>query len=100
MGMKSSWLPGEVAVWEEGAMLLMTSSIVAEEAPGSKPKLLDRIRSLMRARRYSIRTEEAYVDWIRRFILFHKKRHPSEMGEVQVTSSRLGSELPIDTEPE
>ena len=38
--------------------------------PG-KPKLLDEIRSFMRTRRYSIRTEQAYLDWIRRFILFH-----------------------------
>jgi hypothetical protein len=44
------------------------------------PKLLDRVRWVLRARHYSIRTEEAYVDWIRRFILFHRKRHPNEMG--------------------
>lgn len=38
----------------------------------------------MRARRYSRRTEQAYVDWVRRFILFHGKRHPRELGEEQV----------------
>src|SRR5205809_3193568 len=52
--------------------------------PG-KPKLLDQLRTFMRARRYSLRTEEAYLDWIRRFILFHGKRHPRELGEREIT---------------
>ncbi len=52
--------------------------------PG-KPKLLDQVRTFMRARRYSLRTEEAYLDWIRRFILFHGKRHPRELGECKIT---------------
>jgi site-specific recombinase XerD len=37
-------------------------------------------------KRYSIRTEQAYVDWIRRFILFHQKRHPDEMGENEIAA--------------
>ncbi len=48
------------------------------------PKLLDRLRDHLRTRHYSIRTETAYVDWARRFILFHGKRHPQEMGDVEV----------------
>ena len=48
------------------------------------PKLLDQVRFLIRAKHYSRRTEIAYVDWIRRFILFHGKRHPKEMGRVEV----------------
>ena len=44
-----------------------------------KPKLLDRVRDICRFRHYSIRTEEAYTYWIRRFILFHGKRHPKDM---------------------
>lgn len=48
------------------------------------PKLLDRMRAEIRVRHYSIRTEEAYVDWARRFILFHNKRHPKEMGAEEV----------------
>jgi len=48
------------------------------------PKLLDRVRAAIRARHYSLRTEEAYVGWVRRFILFHHKRHPAEMGESEV----------------
>lgn len=51
----------------------------------SSPKLLDRVRWLLRAKHYSIRTEQAYVDWIRRFILFHGKRHPDEMGEKEIS---------------
>lgn len=54
------------------------------DAP-SKPKLFDQIRSFMRARRYSLRTEQAYLDWIRRFILFHGKRHPRELAEEEIT---------------
>jgi len=59
--------------------------IVAEEPPGDKPKLLDQVRDVLRRRHYSIRTEQAYTDWIRRFILFHGKRHPEDMAEVEVT---------------
>jgi len=48
----------------------------------SPPKLLDRVRQAIRAKHYSRRTESAYVDWIRRDILFHKKRHPFRDGRV------------------
>lgn len=48
------------------------------------PKLLDRMRSEIRTRHYSIRTEESYLDWARRFILFHNKRHPKDMGAEEV----------------
>jgi hypothetical protein len=46
-----------------------------------KPRLLDQVRQALRARHYSHRTEKSYVHWIKRFILFHHKRHPLEMGE-------------------
>jgi integron integrase len=52
---------------------------------GNKPKLLDQVREAIRMRHYSIRTEEAYISWIKRFILFHGKRHPLEMGEDEIT---------------
>lgn len=48
------------------------------------PRLLDQIRERIRYKHYSIRTERAYVDWARRFILFHGKRHPRDMGAVEV----------------
>jgi hypothetical protein len=47
-------------------------------------KLMDRVRSAIRLRHYSPRTEEAYVGWIRRFVIFHQKRHPTEMGHAEV----------------
>jgi integron integrase len=51
-----------------------------------QPKLLDQVRGVIRTLHYSIRTEEAYVDWTRRFILFHRKRHPKEMGKDEIES--------------
>ncbi len=50
----------------------------------AKPRLLDQVRERCRVKHYSIRTEHSYVDWIRRFILFHSKRHPSEMGAAEI----------------
>ncbi len=47
---------------------------------------MDRLRHEIRVRHYSIRTEEAYTDWVRRFIVFHHKRHPKELGAAEVTS--------------
>ena len=49
-----------------------------------KKKLLDQVRDIIRLKHYSIRTEEAYVNWIRRYILFHNKRHPREMGSGEI----------------
>jgi len=48
------------------------------------PRLLDRVRERLRVKHYSIRTEEQYVGWIRRYVLFHGKRHPREMGHQEV----------------
>ena len=68
----------------EGAFTVLA---VREVGPAAapKPRLLDRVREATRARHYSRRTEKAYVAWIRRFILFHGKRHPLEMGGPEVT---------------
>jgi len=49
------------------------------------PKLLDRVRDAIRTRHYSRRTEEAYVHWIRRYIVFHGKKHPAEMGAGEIS---------------
>ena len=51
-----------------------------------EPKLLDRLREAIRTRHYSQRTEEAYLMWAKRFILFHNKRHPSSMGAEEVNA--------------
>ncbi|MBI3798520.1 MAG: integron integrase [Deltaproteobacteria bacterium] len=48
------------------------------------PKLLDQVRAAIRVRHYSLRTEETYVHWVRRFILFHGERHPGVMGEQEI----------------
>jgi integron integrase len=53
-------------------------------ASPSAPKLLDRLRNEIRRRHYSVRTEAAYVQWVRRFILFHGKRHPDAMGAAEI----------------
>ena len=61
----------------------------AESTPASPnaPKLLDQVRARIRAKHYSIiRTETQYVQWIRRYILFHNKRHPREMGAAEVNA--------------
>ena len=50
------------------------------------PRLLDQVRGAIRARHYSRRTEDAYVHWIRRFIVFHGRRHPRELGAAEITA--------------
>src|SRR5499433_1733211 len=50
----------------------------------ASPRLLEQVREAIRVRHYSIRTEGAYVSWIKRFILFHGKRHPRDMGVQEV----------------
>jgi hypothetical protein len=82
-----------------GQSRLMETLVYAVEASGArplavresvppvllKPRLLDRVREALRVRHYSPRTEEAYVAWIRRYIFFHGKRHPAELGGPDVT---------------
>jgi len=57
----------------------MTRTRTKKESP-----FLNRLRDIIRTKQYSIRTEKSYVDWVRRFILFHNKRHPEELGEAEV----------------
>jgi integron integrase len=61
----------------------MPTSVSRASGQG-KPKLLDRVRDAIRFKHYSVRTEHAYADWIKRFILFHGKRHPKAMGAEEV----------------
>lgn len=51
-----------------------------------KPRLLDQVRDAIRVQHYSLRTEASYLQWIKRFILFHNKRHPRDMGEQEITA--------------
>jgi integrase len=58
--------------------------MIEEPSSVSAPKLLDQVRGKIRLKHYSLRTEQTYVDWIKRFILFHGKRHPKVMGAAEV----------------
>ena len=73
------------------SMPLTTKDVAPDNPPA---KLLDRVREAIRYRHYSIRTERAYVEWVRRFVIFHHKRHPAEMGggEVKAFLSHLATE--------
>jgi len=59
-------------------------SLPLSSPQGKPPKLLDQLAAKARMLHYSRRTESAYVDWNRRFILFHNKRHPREMGAAEI----------------
>ena len=48
-------------------------------------KILDQVRYVIRKKYYSIRPEQAYLQWIKRFVLFHNKRHPKDMGEKEIS---------------
>lgn len=50
------------------------------------PRLMDQVRDVLRVHHYSLRTEQSYLQWIRRYILFHGKRHPREMGEEEISA--------------
>jgi len=65
---------------------LRTSPAIAHppESVAASPRLLDRVRDRIRFKHYSIRTEAAYVDWIKRFVHFHGRRHPSLLGAPEV----------------
>jgi hypothetical protein len=63
---------------------MTTSTDIPAPQPG-QPKLLDRVRARCRLLHLAINTENTYVAWIRRYILFHNKRHPLEMGAPEVT---------------
>jgi integron integrase len=69
----------------EAIAVPVTPEGTTPETGTRRPRLLDSVREVARARHYSRRTEDAYVGWIRRFILFHDKRHPAGMGADEVT---------------
>lgn len=61
---------------------MMSSTLLV--VPPSSPRLLDQVRERIRVKHYSLRTEQAYVGWIKRHIFFHDKRYPWDMGRVEV----------------
>ena len=65
------------------------SPLAVRETPATqypKPRLLDRVREAIRARHYSRSTEKTYIHWIKRYVFFHGKRHPAEMGAAEVSA--------------
>jgi integron integrase len=72
-------------------------AVPTDPAHPKQPRLLDRVRHAIRARHYSLRTEEAYIGWIKRYIFFHDKRHPAEMGEPEINAfvTHLAVEGPV-----
>jgi len=87
--------PFSYVVLAEGTRRGSVFTVQETCAPGPpKPRLLDRVRAALRIRHYSRRTEKAYVAWIVRYILFHGKRHPVEMGAPELT--RFLSSLAVD----
>ena len=61
------------------------TALVAIQGSAPPPKLLDQVRDAVRIRHYSRRTEEAYIGWIRRYIVFHRKTHPAHMGASEIS---------------
>ncbi len=61
------------------------------------PELLDQVRDVLRMKHYSIRTEQAYVNWIKRYIFFHNKQHPEDMrkAEIRAFISELASKKSV-----
>ena len=72
--------------WTSGHVGAPSSVAERPPLPARKPRLLDTVREALRLRHYSGRTESAYVGWIRRYIVFHEKRHPAEMGAAEVSA--------------
>lgn len=65
---------------------MVTPNISDKSTTAQPPKLLDQVRDKLRVKHYSIRTEQAYSGWIKRYIYFHGKRHPKEMGAAEIES--------------
>jgi integrase len=63
-----------------------------------KPKLLEVVRERLRAGYYSLRTEEAYLGWIRRFVAFHGRRHPRTMGAAEETNLAVAGQVSASTQ--
>ncbi len=73
---------------------------IQPETPNRSKKLLEEVLDFIRMKHYSIKTEEAYLSWIKRYILFHNKRHPKDMGkpEIEAFLSHLATELNVSVD--
>ena len=63
---------------------MVTPNLPGKSTTSKSPKLLDQVRDKLRVKHYSIRTEQAYLGWIKRYIFFHGKRHPKDMGADEI----------------
>ena len=82
------------AVLKKPLTKLAPAAGLPEGLSGAAPKLLEQMRHVLRVRHYARRTEDCYVDWTRRFIVFHNKRHPAAMGAAEV--SRFLTDLAVN----
>jgi integrase len=67
-------------------LLGQAPAVLPDQTGSLAPRLLDRVRTALQTRHYSRKTEKTYVGWIRRFIVFHGKRHPRDMGAAEVST--------------
>lgn len=65
-------------------MDMSSAETIATSEIAKPKKLLEQVRDVLRTKHYAYSTEQSYLDWIKRYILFHQKRHPNEMGEAEV----------------
>lgn len=63
---------------------MSSSEMHPRTQPRVEPRLLDKVRDTIRRKHYSLRTEATYIDWIKGYIFFHRKRHPAEMGAPEM----------------
>ena len=86
--------PAAVSCGSTPPLTLLPRPSPAPTPAAQPPRLLDQLRREIRVRHYSIRTEHTYVDWVRRFIVFHNRRHPKDMGAAEINAylSHLASD--------
>ncbi|HSL89792.1 MAG TPA: phage integrase N-terminal SAM-like domain-containing protein, partial [Ignavibacteriaceae bacterium] len=75
---------GGLFILSSGVSNIQFKKITLKGDTKKPPKLLDQVRAYLRVKHYSPKTEEAYINWIKRFIYFHNKRHPKEMGSEEI----------------
>jgi hypothetical protein len=79
MGAYPSLLPDNTPIWD-----LIHHLAMPQPPQSQSPRLLDQVRESIRLKHFSLKTEQSYVYYIRDFILFHNKRHPSDMATNEI----------------
>lgn len=78
-------LPANV-LWHETSLCRVVSKTTLQRARPRPGHLLDQVKAALELRHYSARTREAYVNWVRRFVIFHGRRHPARLGAPEITA--------------